>query len=110
MHKVAVHFPPTYQPHDVQRTSSTIIRSSLGMRARSNQSLVACKITTAHRARDSHELLVNNPTSADVLMSHLAVAHHWLAILDGQTNVLAACLDEGVRPFPLQSVAYWRLG
>ena len=79
------------------------------MRARSNQSLVACKVTTAHRARDSHELLVNNPTSADVLMSNLTVAHHWLSILDGQPDILTRRLDQRVRPLPLQPIAHRRL-
>jgi hypothetical protein len=68
------------------------------MRARSNQSLIARKFTTAHRARDSHELLVNNPTSADVLMPNLAVAHHWLAILDGQPDIFTRRLDQCVWP------------
>jgi hypothetical protein len=98
MQKVAVHFPATYQAHDVQCASSTIVGSSFGMRARGNQSLIACKLTTAHCARDSHELLVNNPTSANVLMPNLTVAHHWLAILDGQSDIFTRSLDQCVWP------------
>ena len=101
MQKVTVHFPATHQSHDVQCTSTTIVRCSLGMRARSNQTLIARKLATAHGARDSHELLVNNPTCADVLMSNLTVAHHWLAILDGQPDIFTRRLDQCVWPLPL---------
>jgi hypothetical protein len=71
------------------------------MRARTNQSLVARKIPVAYCARDSHELLINHTTCANILVPDLAIAHHRLAVFDWESDIFARCLDQSVWPLTL---------
>jgi len=53
---------------------------------------------------DPHDLLLDDATGADILMAHLAVAHH----LVGQAHIMAASLDERVGIFSHEAIIHGR--
>ena len=61
---------------------------------------IAGDLTVGDRLRDAHDLLVDDPARADVLVSNLAVAHHAF----GHTDIEAAGLDQRDRIVGVQPV------
>ena len=94
MRKIAVHLPIAHEPKEVKIAAAT-----LDMREGAEERRMRIELTVTNRVGDAHELLIDNSTSADVLMTNLRIAHHGAVWTNGKTDILTARRDQSLRKF-----------